>query len=77
MDLSFAIHKLEKFSSNPGKLHFEGLVHLLRYIRDNNTLGLNYDYATDGTKIVFYYFMLMTVSIGILLKLLENCSWIP
>ena len=30
VDLSFAVHKLEKFSSNPGKVHFEGLVHLLR-----------------------------------------------
>ena len=42
MDFSFAVHKLETFSSNPGKLRFEGLVHLLRYIRDNKTLGLNY-----------------------------------
>ena len=40
--LSFSVHKLANFSSNPGKLHFEGLVHLLRYIRDNKTLGLNY-----------------------------------
>ena len=42
MDLSFAVQKLAKFSANPGKVHFEGLVHLLRYIRDNNTLGLKY-----------------------------------
>ena len=34
VDLRFAVHKLAKFSANPGKLHFEGLVHLLRYIRD-------------------------------------------
>ena len=33
MDLSFAVHKLAKFSSNTGKVHFEVLVHLLRYIR--------------------------------------------
>ena len=26
----FAVHKLAKFSSNPGKVHFEGLLHLLR-----------------------------------------------
>ena len=25
MDLSFAVHKLAKFSANPGKVHFEGL----------------------------------------------------
>ena len=42
MDLSFAVHKLEKFSANSGKVHFEGLIHLLRYIRDNKTLGLKY-----------------------------------
>ena len=42
VDLSFTVHKLAKFSDNPGKVHFEGLVHLLRYIRDNKTLGLKY-----------------------------------
>ena len=42
MDLSFAVHKLAKVSANPGKVHFEGLVHFLIYIRDNNTLGLKY-----------------------------------
>ena len=30
VDLSFAVHKLAKFSANPGKVHFEGLVNLLR-----------------------------------------------
>ena len=40
VDLIFAVHKLEKFSANPGKVQFESLVHLLRYIRENNTLGL-------------------------------------
>ena len=42
VDLSFAVHKLAKFSANPGKVHFEGLVHLLRHIRDNKTLVLEY-----------------------------------
>ena len=42
VDLSFTVHKLEKFSVNPGEVHFEGLVNLLRYIRDNKTLGLKY-----------------------------------
>ena len=26
VDLSLAVHKLAKFSANPGKVHFEGLV---------------------------------------------------
>ena len=42
VDLSFSVHKLAKFSANPGKAHFDGLIHLLRYIRDNNNLGLKY-----------------------------------
>ena len=36
------MHNLAKFSSHPGKLHFEGLVHLVRYIIDNTSLGLKY-----------------------------------
>ena len=42
VDLSFAVQKLETFSENSGELHFEGLVHLLRYTRDNKNLGLKY-----------------------------------
>ena len=42
MNLCFAVHTLEKFSSNTGKVNFEVLVYLLRYIRENNNLGLKY-----------------------------------
>ena len=42
VELNFVVHKLAKFSANPGKVHFEGLVHLLRYIKENKTLGLKY-----------------------------------
>ena len=42
MDLIFPVHKLAKFSANPGKVKFEGLVNLLRYIRESKTLGLKY-----------------------------------
>ena len=42
MDLSFSVHKLAKFLSNPGKVHFEVLLHLFRYIGYNSTLGLKY-----------------------------------
>ena len=36
----FCSTKVGIFTSNPGKLHFEGLVHLLRYIRDNKNFVL-------------------------------------
>ena len=42
VDLSFAVQKLAKFTSNTDKVHYEVLLHLLRYIRENRTLGLNY-----------------------------------
>ena len=41
-DLSFSVHKLAKFLANTGKVDFEGLVHFLRYIRDNKNLVLKY-----------------------------------
>ena len=40
--LIFAVHKLAKFLSNLGKVHFEWLVNVLRYIRENKILGLNH-----------------------------------
>ena len=49
--LSFAVHKLAKFLSNPGKVNTEGLIHLLRYIRDNKTLGLNYYANTNDAPV--------------------------
>ena len=53
VELSFSVHKLEKFSVNPGKLHYEGLINLLRYIRENKTLGLKY-YANLCTEKIKY-----------------------
>ena len=32
VDLSFSVHTLARFSSNPGKVHLKGLVHLLIYM---------------------------------------------
>ena len=49
MELSFAVHQLANFSANPAKVNFEVLIHLLRYIRDNKTLGLKYyTYLNDA-----------------------------
>ena len=36
------MHKLGKFSSDPGRVNFKLLLHLLRFIRNNKTLGLKY-----------------------------------
>ena len=42
MSFSFVVDKLANFSSNPGKVQFEVLVHLLRLIGYKKTLILNY-----------------------------------
>ena len=36
------MHTVANFSANTVKVHSEVLVHILRYIRDNKTLGLKY-----------------------------------
>ncbi|MGH7954596.1 MAG: reverse transcriptase domain-containing protein, partial [Gloeomargaritales cyanobacterium] len=41
-DIVFAVMKLVKFNNNPGRQHFEGLIHLLGYIRDNPHFGIKY-----------------------------------
>ena len=51
VDLSFSVHTLEKCSAKTGKVHFEILVHLLRYIRDNKTLGLKYYADLNGVPV--------------------------
>ena len=40
--LKFCSAQVSNFSDNTDEVHFEGLVHLLIYIRDNKTLGLKY-----------------------------------
>ena len=42
MDLCFAVHKLLYLSYNHGRVHFEGLVKLLQYFRDNKKLVSKY-----------------------------------
>ena len=40
--LCFALYRLAEDFSNPGNVKFEGLVHLVRFIRDNKNLGFKY-----------------------------------
>jgi hypothetical protein len=41
-DIIYAVNKLAKFTRKPGKLHFEAIVHLLRYLRDNSLYGVRF-----------------------------------
>ena len=40
--LEFCSTQVRNVSADPGKVHFEGWIHLSRYIRDNKTLVLKY-----------------------------------
>ena len=74
MDLSFAVHKLAKFSVNHGKVHFEVLVNLLRYIRDNKTLGLKY-YADLNDAPVIYLLRQSNIKTKNHLMAFSDSSW--
>ena len=41
-EFEFCSTQVRKVLINPGKVHFEGLVNLLRNVRDNKALGLKY-----------------------------------
>ena len=74
MELSFALQKLANFSANPGKVHFEGLIHLLRYIRYNKTLGLKYyEYLNDAP--VTYLFRQSNIKTKTHLMAFSDSSW--
>ena len=51
VELSFAVHKLEMISENPDKVHFEGLVYLLGYIRENKNFILKYYANINDTPV--------------------------
>ena len=51
VDICFAVHKLVNSSSNPGKFHFEGSVHLLMYIRYNKSFGLRYFFKVEDSPL--------------------------
>ena len=74
VDLSFAVHKLEKFSVSPGKVNFEGFIHLLRYIRYNKTLGLKY-YADLNDAPVTDLFRQASIKTKDHLIAFSNSSW--
>jgi hypothetical protein len=41
-DISFAVNKLSRFTSNPGSDHWCALEHVIRYLRGTSTYELHY-----------------------------------
>lgn len=49
-DITFAVNKLSRFSSNPGRKHWEAVKHLLRFLKGSKSHKLNYlGRASRGT----------------------------
>ncbi len=42
VDISYAVIKMAKYTRKPGRKHFDTIIHLLRYLRDNSHPGLRY-----------------------------------
>ena len=74
MDLCFAVHNMAKFSSNNGKVHFEVLVKLLRYIRDNKNSGMKY-YAKIEDAIISGILIQSIINTENQLIVLSDSSW--
>ena len=63
--------------TNSGKLFSDELTYWLLeagFIQSQYHMSIYYNYAPDRKK-VFFYLMLINMSIGTLLKLLENGLW--
>jgi hypothetical protein len=41
-DITFTVNKLTKYSKRPGKVHFEAMLHVLCYLRDNSLVGIKF-----------------------------------
>ena len=50
-DLTFAVTKLAKYMKLSGRNHFMGVIHKLKYVRDNNSLGLKYFHLWNDSPI--------------------------
>ena len=49
-DISYAVSKLSKFTSNPSNNHWKTIIRLLRYLRYTQDLGLHYKKYPAGVE---------------------------
>ena len=65
---------LEKFSSGPDKVYFEGWVQLLRYIKENKNLSLKY-YAKIEDKPLSEILIQASINTENQLMVLSDSNW--
>ena len=48
-DIAYAVSQVAKFSSNPGRIHWDAIIRILRYLKGTTHLGLQYKCNTGRT----------------------------
>ena len=41
-DIAYAVNKLSRYTSNPGAMHWQGIMRVLKYLRFTRDYGLHY-----------------------------------
>jgi len=73
-DIIFAVTKLAKFTKKPGNRHFAALVHLLRYLRDNNNFGIRF-FSDFTTSPLYHHLREHKLPTDQLLVIMCDSSW--
>jgi len=73
-DIIFAVNKLARYMRKPGKIHFEALIHLLRYLRDNNDYGVRF-FADYSSSPLYHHLKSHELPFDKLLVCMSDSSW--
>lgn len=53
-DISYAVQTLSQFCGNPGVIHWNGAVHVLRYLSSTTDVGITYRRSNDPSPIGYF-----------------------
>jgi hypothetical protein len=73
-DITFAVNKLARYTRRPGKMHFEALIHLLRYLRDNSLYGIRF-YSTIESAPIYQMLLAQKIEERHLMFGFTDSSW--
>jgi len=73
-DIIFAVNKLARYMRKPGKALLDALVHLLRYLRDNNNFGVRF-FSNYFTSPLYTHFKYNGLPTDQLILVMSDSSW--
>ena len=73
-NIIYAVNKLARYMRKPGKIHFDALVHLLRYLRDNNNFGVRF-FSNYSTSPLYQHLKSNELTFNQLLVCMSDSSW--